>query len=56
MNDPLWLPRGSVRAILALGLWIGLFALLFLEREIPRDIWAVGGMVIAFYFGTKASK
>lgn len=66
-ENPLWLPKGTVRAILAFGIWIGIFSLLFcilaFDWEVPEMIIAFIGMVVGagtaivgFYFGKKAGE
>ena len=46
MNDqPLWLPEGSIRSILALGI-VGAFAAGFVPVEIAT-------LVLGFYFGQR---
>jgi len=49
-DQPLFLPKGSIRAVIALavvGTWIGL---LFLGREVANEFYVVLGAVITFYF------
>lgn len=55
--DPLKLPRGSVRAIVALAITGALWATMLLDREVPLALAFVSLMVLAHYFGyrTKAS-
>jgi len=50
---PLGLPKGSVRAIIALIMWLGIFIMMMLGKEIPGEIWTAGGMIAAFYFGLR---
>jgi len=54
-NDkPLGLPRGSIRAILALGIvGVGL-GYVWVTREFPGELMVVMGTVIAFYFAMKS--
>lgn len=54
-DNPLWLPPGSVRAILSLMVLVGVFILILLGHVdvSPGDAkWAVG-LVLLFYFGSK---
>lgn len=54
-KQPLWLPRGSVRAILAIAL-TGVICGLAAVGTVSGDAFlAVQASVIAFYFGTKAN-
>ncbi len=53
-NEPLWLPRGSVRAILAI-LLVGVLCVLALNAQIDAAAFlGIVAAVVAFYFGTKA--
>jgi len=57
MSDkPLWMPEGSVRAILALGVVAAAIAGVFI---LPADkaglLLALSGAVIAFYFKVRDS-
>lgn len=49
-NQPLWLPKGSVRAILAIGLVGGGVAAAFLNKEASDALLPLGGAVVAYYF------
>jgi len=53
-NHPLWLPKGSIRAILALGVTFGAMGYFFVIRDFPEALVTLVGVVVAFYFGTKA--
>lgn len=53
-NQPLWLPRGSVRAVLALmvvGITMTMFAL---NRGVPDALAAIVSVVIMAYFNERA--
>lgn len=52
-RNPLWLPEGSVRAIMAIGLTGAVIALAVLGREPPDALTTVAGMVLGYYFGVK---
>ena len=56
MKGPLWMPYGSVRALLAIALVL-VTCVGFLLSMIPSDAFVplVAG-VTAFYFGTKAAE
>jgi len=53
MNGPLWMPEGSVRAILALI--VVAFSMLTIAKEgdIPQSLLGILGMVMGFYFGVR---
>ena len=53
MNTPLWMPDGSVRAILALGI-VGssIYGLLTGQLD-PDQFLMISGIVTAFYFAQK---
>jgi hypothetical protein len=54
-QQPLGLPQGSVRALIALTVVTGTIALLVLERPTPE--WLQGGFftLIGFYFGSRTT-
>jgi len=47
---PLWLPKGSIRGLLALIIIGSTVTLTFLEREIPDSLWTLAAAVAALYF------
>jgi len=52
-NHPLWMPSGSVRAILALMV-IGTLCYAYLEQlEVPDRFWELGLLVAGAYFVQK---
>ena len=53
-GTPLWMPKGSGRLIIALGIVFAGLGYVFLTREFPGELMILMGMVTAFYFGTKA--
>jgi len=55
-SNPLWMPKGSVRSILAIGLAFGTLVYGFVFKQFPQELVTITGVVIAFYFGTKAGK
>ncbi len=57
MNNPLWLPEGSVRAILALGL-VGsaIYGVFALAPEASGLLLGLTGAVLAFYFKARESE
>lgn len=60
-NDrPLWLPAGSVRAIIALlitgVICYGAVVQLAAGKEIPEAVAALAGMIITYYFVKKLTE
>ena len=55
-NNPLWLPPGSVRAIIALALTALVFYLAVIGSLQADKVLAILGVVVGFYFGTKVQK
>jgi len=54
LENPLFLPKGSVRAILAIGLVAGtIYLCLTKPAEIPEGLLTLTSAVVAFYFGAK---
>ena len=54
-NNPLWLPKGSIRSILALGIVSAAIAAVFKLMEVPQSLWDLALVVVAFYFGSKVA-
>ena len=55
-KEPLWLPRGSVRAILALML-VGVLSWLAITGKVEAAAFiTIVGVVVTFYFVSKASQ
>ena len=52
-DEPLGLPEGSVRALIALALVITMCAIAGVTGEIPEEILGIVGIIIGFYFGTR---
>lgn len=44
--EPLWMPKGSVRAMITLGLT----AAVILMDSVPKEVYAAWGMIINSYF------
>ena len=57
MNNPLWLPEGSVRALLALGM-VGsaIYGVFVLEAESSVLLLCLTAAVLAFYFKARESE
>lgn len=52
-SQPLWMPRGSVRAILALALVGALIALVLTGQAVNEGFAAIAASVVAYYFAGK---
>jgi hypothetical protein len=50
---PLWLPEGSVRALMALGIVGGFSGYLLATGELPDQAWQTLVAVTGFYFITR---
>ena len=55
-DKPLWMPTGSVRAIIALMAITTLVIGALKVIEIPQPMWDLGLLIAGFYFGTKATE
>ena len=53
-KNPLWLPEGSIRAILAIAGLTGVVACVVMGTEVPEYLQTIVGMMIAFFFGGHA--
>lgn len=54
-DQPLGLPRGSVRAILSMLIVIGALAALFLkDQETARVLVPLVSLIVGFYFGRRS--
>lgn len=51
-TEPLWLPRGSVRAILALMAWV-VYLGLCITKGPPQELSALIGVITVVYFRTR---
>lgn len=52
-KQPLWLPRGSIRAILALAVVGTALAMFLLNREVPESLAVLGGSIVGYYFASR---
>lgn len=52
-TEPLGLPRGSVRAILALMITGAVLALTVIRGAIPTDLVPLASVVVTYYFVTR---
>jgi len=55
MMNPLWMPQGSIRAIIALSLLIMTGYLLYNEKEVAEWFSILVVSSVSFYFGTRKS-
>lgn len=55
-RQPLWLPAGSVRAILALLLVLAVIAMGFMGRIDAKELLPLASLVVGAYFVNKASQ
>ena len=54
LNNPLFLPPGSIRAIIGLVLVIGtMYAWLTNPENVPAGLAVLTASVVSFYYGTK---
>ena len=53
---PLYLPDGSIRAIIAVGTTLIVLALYGLNRTVPDDLLKVWIMVLTFYFAQRGGQ
>ena len=53
MNTPLWMPEGSVRAILALGIVGSAIYGLLSQQLSPEQFLTISAIVTGFYFASK---
>lgn len=51
--NPLWLPEGSVRALIAIILTIGMLTFIGMQIAIPEFIILAYGIIMTFYFETR---
>lgn len=58
MNDenPLWLPEGSIRAIIAIIAMLGALILMYSTGELPEWLMTMMATIIGYYFATRAAE
>ena len=54
-NHPLGLPRGSVRALLAIFIVMAALVYFLLYQDLPQALAGVLGVVIGYYFGSRTA-
>lgn len=52
-NEPLWLPRGSIRAIISLIIISSAIMIYLLMGELPDWLISAFGTAYGFYFGSR---
>ena len=52
-EKPLWMPEGSVRALLAIGIVFSSIYGLLTQALAPDEFLMISSVVTAFYFATK---
>ena len=50
-SEPLWLPKGSIRALVALSLAAAALVVVVLDRNVPAALLSLLLTVVGFYFG-----
>jgi uncharacterized membrane protein YfcA len=45
-----------IQGLLALSTVGAIIGLLFLDKEVPKELWALAGIIIGFYFGAKTQQ
>ena len=53
---PLWMPEGSVRALLAFLIVIGSLAATAIDNPQANELRTMAGMVLTFYFVTRKAE
>jgi hypothetical protein len=54
-TEPLWLPKGSVRAIVMLLMTLTVCILSVLNRSVPDIVQTAFSLCLGFYFGQRGS-
>lgn len=52
-DQPLWLPPGSIRGLVTLGLVGVIIASIPLGWEVPKEVYGFVGAIIGFYFASR---
>ena len=55
LSQPLWLPKGSVRAVLTISAWGAWIYLMVTDAIVPAGLEALVGVVTATYFSARAN-
>ena len=56
LNEPLGLPKGSVRAIISLIVIVSMVIAIFVGKEASKYLEPIAALVIGYYFGFRDNK
>jgi hypothetical protein len=56
INEPLWMPQGSVRALITLILLVGTLGLIIFKMNVPTELWTLDSITVTFYFAGKKAE
>jgi len=51
--EPLFLPKGSVRALITIGISVSAWGLIFIDQEVPGYVYELVLATVAYYFGLR---
>lgn len=52
-DKALYMPDGSVRALLVIMTGVGVMSMYAFSREVPSELFGIYGTMVGFYFGSK---
>jgi hypothetical protein len=52
-DQPLGLPEGSVRAIIAIGLTVAIIVAIFVGVQVPDVVFGFMAAIVGFYFASR---
>lgn len=52
--EPLYLPRGSIRALVAMAVAVSCWLLIFTQRDVPGSLFSLVLTILGYYFGFRA--
>lgn len=52
-ENPLWLPVGSVRALIAFGVVSTFLLVIYNGKQVPETLYGIMNLVLGFYFGSR---
>jgi hypothetical protein len=55
LAEPLWMPRGSVHALITIALVVFWCAVVFKGGDLPEDLKALASLFIGLYAGKRSS-
>ncbi len=53
-NEPLGLPKGSIRAIIALLIVVTTVVAIFVDKEVFSVLFPIAGTIVGYYFGRRS--